>query len=87
MELEISMIIEKKEYNKLTMEHLKNIVRICQICKESKTLDNYPKSKSCLYGRSSNCKPCFNKKYYKKKRETAQTMIRIKEQQGLTNNE
>ena len=66
MELEISTIIKNKEYDKLTLEHMQNIIRTCQICKENKTLDNFPISKSCLYGRSSNCKPCFNKKYYKK---------------------
>ena len=80
MELEISTIIENKEYDKLTIEHLKNIVRICQICKESKTLDNYPINKNCRYGRSSSCKPCFNKKYYKKKREPAETKIVLNEE-------
>ena len=73
---ELEEIIKKKEYDKLTPEHLKNILRVCQTCKESKTLDNYPKNKECRYGHSSSCKPCFNNKYYKKKRIPAETIIR-----------
>ena len=72
---ELEEIIKKKEYEKLTAEHLRTIVRVCQTCTESKTLDNYPKNKSCSYGHHPICKPCFNKKYYTKKREQSQTMI------------
>ena len=72
---ELELIIKKKEYNKLTLEHLKVIIRVCKTCKESKTLDNYPKHSSCSYGHNTICKQCFNKKYYKKKTEQGLTTI------------